>query len=96
VQYLGQRWCYVDGSLSVRIPGSGAVVAIRRGFETRPVLEKVGGAGAAGTIARTFRLRRWTHLRGKGYLSGDIHAHLPAVDEAPLQMRGEDLNVANP
>jgi hypothetical protein len=94
VQYLGRRWCYVDGSFSVRIPGSGAVVAIRRGFETRPVSEKVASA-AAGTIARTFRLRRWIDMRGKGYVSGDIHAHLPALGEAPLQMRGEDLNVAN-
>ena len=95
VQYLGQRWCYVDGSLSVRIPGSGAVVAIRRGFETRPVSEKVASAAAAGTIAPTFRLRRWIDMRGKGYVSGDVHAHLPALGDAPLQMRGEDLNVAN-
>jgi len=95
VQHLGQRWCYADGSLAVRIPGSGAVVAIRRGFETRPVSEKVASAAGAGTIARTFRLRRWIDMRGKGWVSGDVHAHLPAVGEAPLQMRGEDLNVAN-
>jgi hypothetical protein len=95
VQYLGRRWCYVDGSFSVPIPDSSAAVAIRRGFETRPVSETVTVDAAAGKTARTFRLRRWIDMRGKGYVSGDIHAHLPAPAEAPLQMRGEDLNVAN-
>ena len=95
VQYLGRRWCYVDGTLSVTIPPSGAAVAIRRGFETRPVSENVTGDAASGTIAKTFRLRRWIDMRGKGYVSGDVHAHLPAPAEALVQMRGEDLNVAN-
>ena len=94
VQYLGQRWCYVDGSFSATIPAGGAVVAIRRGFETRPFSEKVAGE-ASGPTARTFRLRRWTDMRARGWVSGDIHAHLPAPGEAPLQMRAEDLGVAN-
>jgi hypothetical protein len=89
VHYLGKRWCYVDGAFSAALPAGGVEVAIRRGFETRPLVEKA----AAGT--RTFRLRRWTDMRAKGWASGDVHAHLPAPGEALLQMRGEDLNVAN-
>jgi hypothetical protein len=94
VQHLGRRWCYVDGSFSVALPASGAAVEIRRGFETRPVSEKVR-RGVSGTVDRTFRLRRWVDMRGRGYVSGDIHAHLPGPAEALPQMRAEDLNVAN-
>jgi hypothetical protein len=94
VQHIGRRWCYVDGSFSLAIPASGATVAIRRGFETRPVSDKVT-RGVSETVERTFRLRRWTDMRGKGYVSGDIHAHVPDPADALRQMRGEDPNVVN-
>ena len=95
VEYRGRRWCYVDGSFSVSIPGAAADISIRRGFETRAFSERVTLDGAAQATRRTLRLRRWMDMRDKGYVSGDIHAHVPAPAEAPLQMRAEDLNVAN-
>jgi hypothetical protein len=94
VQHLGRRWCYVDGSFSVAIPAAGAAVAVRRGFETRPVSEEVT-RGVSATLEKTFRLRRWIDMRARGYVSGDAHAHVPEPAEALRQMRGEDLNVAN-
>jgi hypothetical protein len=94
VQQLNKRWCYVDGSFAVSIPGSGATVDIRRGLETRPLSETVQGA-TEGPITRTFRLRRWTDTRSKGYMSGDLHAHLPALGQAALEMRAEDLHALN-
>ncbi|OHB61947.1 MAG: hypothetical protein A2167_02685 [Planctomycetes bacterium RBG_13_46_10] len=92
VKYLEKRWCYVDGSFAVTIPDSGARIEIRRGFETRPLIETIKGNRTAKTIRKTFRLRRWIDMKKKGYVNGDIHAHLPVPKEAHAQMRAEDLN----
>lgn len=95
VEQLGKRWCYVDGSFTVTLPPGGATVEVRRGLETLPLVEPVSGAAGEKPAAQTFRLRRWTDLRDKGYVSGDLHAHLPALDDAPLEMRAEDLGALN-
>ncbi len=92
VAQLNKRWCYVDGSFSVSIPDSGASIEIRRGLEARPLSENLSGQTTEKSVARTFRLRRWNDMRAKGYLSGDMHAHLPALAHAALEMRAEDLN----
>ncbi|HYG34160.1 MAG TPA: hypothetical protein VEC99_05220, partial [Clostridia bacterium] len=92
VQYLEKRWCYVDGAFSARIPDSGAGIEIRRGFETRPLLETISCDATGKTTQKEFRLRRWSNLSQKGYVNGDIHAHLPIPKEAHPQMRAEDLN----
>ncbi|MBN1362698.1 MAG: CehA/McbA family metallohydrolase [Sedimentisphaerales bacterium] len=92
VEYLGKRWCYVDGSFSLAVPAGGAALEIRRGFETLPVTATLAGGTSDGTVEKTFRLRRWIDMAGKGYANGDIHAHLPVPKEAHPQMRAEDLN----
>ena len=85
VQYLGKRWCYVDGAFALTIPASGAQIEIRRGLETLPLTAKL----TAGE--KTFRLKRWIDMRSKGYVNGDIHAHMPIPKDAYPQMRAEDL-----
>jgi len=92
VQYLGKRWCYVDGAFALQIPDAGAALEIRRGLETRPLSATLAGNTSGKSLQRTFCLRRWIDMRGKGYLSGDFHAHLPVPKEAHAQMRAEDLN----
>jgi hypothetical protein len=92
VQYLGKRWCYVDGSFALTVPEGGIQLEIRRGFETRPLSAKVAAGAAGKSLQRTFRLRRWIDMRRQGYANGDIHAHLPVPREAHAQMRAEDLN----
>ena len=95
VQQLDKRWCYVDGTFAASLPDSGVAIAIRRGLETRPLLDTVSGQAAGAVVAKTFRLRRWIDMRSKGYMSGDLHAHGPAVTEAALEMKAEDLNALN-
>ncbi len=95
VQQLGKRWCYVDGDFRVALPAARATMEIRRGLETRPLVEQVGGGPSGAPLARTFRLRRWANLRAEGYMNGDLHAHLPALSVAPLEMRAEDLDALN-
>jgi hypothetical protein len=95
VEQLGKSWDYVEGRFSVVVPANGATIEIRRGLETRPLVESVAASRGARPSERTFRLRRWTNLRAAGYVSGDVHAHLPALDAAPVQMRAEDLGALN-
>jgi hypothetical protein len=92
VEWLDRRWCYVDGSFTASLAGS-VTIEIRRGLETRPLSADVAPAGDS--VSQVFRLQRWTDLRAQGYVSGDIHAHLPALAEAPLEMRAEDLGALN-
>ncbi len=93
VQYLGKRWCYVDGSFTLTVPQGGVQLEVRRGFETRPLSATVADNASGKSVQRTFRLRRWIDMRRQGCASGDIHAHLPVPKEAHLQMRAEDLSV---
>lgn len=92
VKYLGKRWCYVDGSFAVKIPAGGVTIEIRRGFETLPLSAAVKAAAKNKTVTKTFRLRRWVDMAAKGYVQGDLHAHLPVPKEAHPQMRAEALN----
>ena len=92
VQYLGKRWCYVDGSFALALPDSEVELEIRRGFETRPLSAKIAASASGKPIQKTFRLRRWIDMRRQGYANGDIHAHLPVPKEAHPQMRAEDLS----
>jgi len=91
VESLGVRWCYADGSLALRVPEGGATIRVWRGLETRPVEEHVAVAGDR-SATRTIRLRRWVDTRREGWVSGDIHAHVPPPERAHVQMRAEDLN----
>ncbi|MDI9433152.1 MAG: CehA/McbA family metallohydrolase [Planctomycetota bacterium] len=92
VEYLGKRWCYVDGSFALTIPSDGISLEIRRGFETLPLTAKIAGQASNKKVEKTFRLRRWIDMGAKGYVNGDIHAHLPVPKVAHPQMRAEDLN----
>jgi len=92
VEYLGKRWCYVDGSFALTVPAGGVSLEIRRGFETLPLTAKIAGQASNKKFEKTFRLRRWIDMGVKGYVNGDIHAHLPVPKVAHPQMRAEDLN----
>lgn len=95
VQQLGKRWSYVDGAFTLAVPAGGATIEIRRGLETRPLVEPLSGGTPERPVEKTFRLRRWADLRAGGYVSGDLHAHLPALSTAALEMRAEDLHALN-
>lgn len=94
-QYLGKRWCYVDGSFALTLTNAPVNIEIRRGLETRPELAVLTAPANGATLEKTFRLRRWTDMRQKGYFTGDIHAHAPIPSEALLHLRVEDLNAVS-
>jgi hypothetical protein len=91
VEYLGKKWCYQDGSLSVTTSEQGLNLEIRRGPETLPVkilLDK-------GPNKQVIKLHKWIDMQQSGYLNGDIHIHTPFSETAHLQMKAEDLDVLN-
>lgn len=91
VQYLGQQWCYVDGTFLLTTSKPRVLVKVRRGPETLPLEEVVEVSGRL----HTFRLRRWINMQEQGYLSGDSHVHYLSLKDSHLQMRAENLNVLN-
>lgn len=95
VLYLDKRWAYVDGSFAFVIPEGGASIEIRRGLEIWPEFGSIAGEVRGSVDRRTFRLRRWADMRGRGYVGGDMHAHLPVPEEAMPQMQAEDLQALN-
>jgi hypothetical protein len=90
-EYLGKNWCYTDGLFSVTTDGKDASLEIRRGPETLPVKISL----KSGHEKQVIKLHRWTDMRNKGYLKGDIHIHTPFSATAHLQMMAEDLDVLN-
>ena len=68
-------------------------LTVERGKEYHPETREVEvGDGPA---RLTIRLRRWIDMAGRGWYSGDTHVHRP-LDELPVAMLAEDLNVAFP
>jgi hypothetical protein len=91
VEYLGKKWCYTDGHVSVTVAGKGGVLEVRRGPETIPVKISLDNGPAQSEV----KLHRWTDRHQMGYLNGDIHIHTPFSETAHLQMKAEDLDVLN-
>lgn len=91
VQYMQQRWCYVDGQFALNGDVDGYSVAIRRGIETLPIRQTID----SGASEQVFRLKRWIDMAERGYTSGDAHVHMLSPAQSHLQMRAEDLGVLN-
>ena len=92
--YLDKKRWYVDGDFSVVSPVPRVTFEIRRGLETLPIVEEID-LSLEGNQLKQFRLKRWRDMYAMGYLSGDSHIHFMKPGTAHLQMKAEDLNVAN-
>ncbi len=85
VQYLGRRWCYVDGSFALTVPEGGVQLEIRRGFETRPLSATIAGNASGKSVQRTFRLRRWIDTRRQGYANDEDRREARRAAEEALR-----------
>lgn len=90
-EYLDKSWCYTDGSFSVTAKGEGLNLEVQRGPETVPVKIPLKKGG----YNQTIKLQKWTTIRQKDYMNGDVHTHTPFSEIANLQMKAEDLDVLN-
>jgi hypothetical protein len=80
------------GSASVTAPPGRYRVIAERGLEYERVTREA--QLSEGRPARLeIKLRRWIHMRERGWWSGDMHVHRP-MEDTPLLMDAEDLNLA--
>ena len=89
-----QRWFYAQGSFKVRVPAGPVHVSLRRGLEYRAMDRRLS-LGAGETVKQEFLLSRWVDMEGRDWYSGDAHVHLLDPETTLLEMRAEDLRVAN-
>lgn len=90
----GKGYRYSDGEFELDFLPGKLDVELIRGFEY--IFAKTNLQGQAGeTIEKEFRLERWINMKAKGWYSGDHHIHYLSPQSAFLEMKGEDLCVAN-
>lgn len=99
--YSGDGYFYAEGSFKLRLPEGKAVIEAARGFEYEFVRHEVAiVADKPRTLA--VHLKRPINMAQRGWYSGETHIHANLInneiitpEDVWLQVRGEDLNVAN-
>ena len=91
---LGQiTYAYIDGTCQGWLPRGQVTVDVARGYEYEPLRTNV--TIAPGQRELTLRLKRWTHMNGRRWFSGDSHVHALSAQGCHTESQGEDLNVVN-
>jgi len=75
------------------LPPGRYLLTAERGHEYLPATQEVNVGERP--LDMTLRLVRWIEMASQGWYSGDTHVHR-SLDELPLAMLAEDLNVAFP
>ena len=71
------------------------LVTIERGKEYFPESRRIVLAEGEQRAVETVELKRWVNMAERGWYSGETHLHRP-LNELPVVMQAEDLNVALP
>jgi hypothetical protein len=87
------QYAYVDGDFTVELPVGEVFVEVAKGFEYRPLREKVeirpGQKELALTIERPINLRR------QRWVTADTHVHFLSPQTAWLEAQAEGVNIVN-
>ncbi|MBV9546603.1 MAG: CehA/McbA family metallohydrolase, partial [Chloroflexi bacterium] len=86
-------YAYIDGRCQGWLPRGEVVVDVARGYEYRPLRERV--TIAPGQQRLELRLRRWTDMNQQRWFSGDTHVHFLSTQGSLREAQAEDLNVVN-
>jgi hypothetical protein len=96
----GNAFVHVDGGFEALVSGTVRLVATR-GMEYEPLALTLD-APASGRRSEEIRLKRWSHMAGEGWRSGDVHVHLHyggeylfTPEDASLVQRAEDVHFMN-
>jgi hypothetical protein len=97
--FAGEAYFYTDGRFSLETGETELDVRVHKGFEVRPVAQRV----ARGKGETRLVLERVFDLAARGFRSGDGHVHpfalvpthVPGNAELLLEMKAEDLHLAN-
>ncbi len=82
----------VDQSAAVPLPPGQYRIRAEKGLEFRPAEKTVTLAAGEPTRA-DLEIPRFYNMNQQGWYSGDLHIHRP-LDDMPLLVRAEDLNIA--
>ncbi|MFB3902431.1 MAG: CehA/McbA family metallohydrolase [Acidobacteriota bacterium] len=86
-------FAYVDGSFEAELPVGEVCVEISKGFEYRPVRQRLQIRPDARSL--DLSLERWVDLRSKGWVTADTHVHFLSPSTALLESRAEGVNLVN-
>ncbi|HEY6640949.1 CehA/McbA family metallohydrolase [Povalibacter sp.] len=90
---------YVDGEYRTRLPVGAYRLVVTKGIEYRYAQLDFQVRSNA-TVDLDVNMVRWIDMPARGWMSGDVHAHMPRRDAAEnrallLQAGAEDVHVAN-
>jgi len=90
---------YIDGEYRTRLPAGAYRLIVTKGIEYRFATRRFRIEDDS-TLDLDIDLERWTNMPSQGWISGDIHVHIPRRDGADnhalwLQAQAEDLHVAS-
>ncbi len=77
------------------LPAGTYSVTVERGKEYFPETRQIVLGEGEKRPVETIALRRWVQMAERGWYSGETHLHRP-LNELPVVMQAEDLNVAMP
>jgi len=91
-------WC-VPGPFDMALPPGQWRIGVRRGVEHEVIFEDVT-IRSGETLERSYRPKRWTDMRKRGWWSGDDHVHCRILSDADARnlmawVQAEDIHLAN-
>ena len=90
---------YSDGHYRTRLPTGDYNLLVTKGIEYRFIEQRIRIESGA-TLDLNIDLERWINMPSEGWISGDVHVHIPRRDLSDnhslwLQAKAEDLHVLN-
>ena len=89
----GSSFAYLDGTFEAELPVGEVFVEISKGFEYRPVRERLQIGPDTRSLDLT--LERWIDLRAQGWVTADTHVHFLSPSTALLESQAEGVNLVN-
>ncbi len=89
----GSSFAYLDGTFEAELPVGEVFVEISKGFEYRPVRERLQIRPDTRSLDLT--LVRWIDLRAQGWVTADTHVHFLSPSTALLESQAEGVNLVN-
>ena len=89
----GDTFAYVPGEFQMDLPVGDVFVELNKGFEYQPVRKKL--KIEPGTREITLKIKRFTNLQERGFMTADTHVHFLSPQTAWLEGQCEGLNLVN-
>jgi len=89
----GETFAYLPGEFQIDLPVGDVFVELNKGFEYEPVRKKL--RIEPGTRELTLKVRRFSRMREKGFVTADTHVHFLSPQTAWLEGQCEGLNLVN-